>query len=523
MRTIHSFGQFQGNVRNVRRLEEGVGLWKVRLGAAEAGHADARLGTASVPEQLITRPVRQRAATTQVEEKTTNKFLEGISQRRAWRKPSLSGELDLPKENLSEKDYQQRMDELHLELQQISDQARQLSDSVNHPFRESPPQTDSLESVKLDKADSELLRSELRMLAESTSAQGSELGVRSSEFIEMEQTVSVDTAPNGPLVTTNNEQRTINQGQFVLHKTFGFSSAKQEESQSSMLDAGYSPLKGKMQAPQGQSAEDSSRRSPGPELERKPRVWEPAWLETVKESLPGANLPLRDGASERREQLYQDNLYDEDSLLETELAEQRESTESALQQLSRLSDAEISARAKQILGSHTSLESFSQERFNHHFKAGQDYLRRGKYRQAVDAFTLASMYKKASPVAYAGKSQALFAVGEYASSALFLARTLEIYPAYAQFKVDLVGIMGGKEKLDYRIAEAQDCLKLSDSPELQFLLAYVYLQLDRLDEARKAIDEAYSVTYGTSPLGASSQDIPLAEAIQLLKKAIDKP
>jgi len=235
------------------------------------------------------------------------------------------------------------------------------------------------------------------------------------------------------------------------------------------------------------------------------RVWEPEWLDALKDSLPGA-----EAVAERKEQSYEGESHLEKPKSEAELIEQdSEPTESALQQLSRLSDAEISARAKQILGTHENLASFSHHRFNQYFKAGQTYLKQGRYLQAENAFALASMYKPDSPLAYAGRSQALFAVGQYISSALFLTRTLKIYPQYAELKVDLAGIMGGQDKLNNRIADAQECLQLSGAAELQFLLSYIYLQLNKLDEAKQAIDKACK----------QMSDVP---AVQTLKKVIDK-
>jgi hypothetical protein len=69
--------------------------------------------------------------------------------------------------------------------------------------------------------------------------------------------------------------------------------------------------------------------------------------------------------------------------------------------------------------------------------------------------------------------------------------------------------MGGQDKLNNRIADAQECLQLSGAAELNFLLSYIYLQLNKLDEAKKAIDETCK----------QLSDVP---AVQTLKRAIDK-
>ena len=94
------------------------------------------------------------------------------------------------------------------------------------------------------------------------------------------------------------------------------------------------------------------------------------------------------------------------------------------------------------------------------------------------------------------------------SSSLFLSRALEIFPEYAQFKVDLVGMVGDRDKVESRIADIKLWIEKSDSAELQFLLGYVYYQIGRAGEAKKAIDAAY-------------EKLPEAPAVKTLKKAID--
>jgi tetratricopeptide (TPR) repeat protein len=156
-----------------------------------------------------------------------------------------------------------------------------------------------------------------------------------------------------------------------------------------------------------------------------------------------------------------------------------------------------------------SFASYSNDRFNRHIKAAEGYMKEGKYYRAADAYTLATIYKPSDPLGYAGKSQALFAAGEYMSSALFLARALEIFPEYAKFKIDLVGIIGNKDTVETRILEAREWLDKSGSGELEFLLSYVYYQMDRLEFARRAIESA-------------AKKMPDSPAAAALKKAIDE-
>jgi tetratricopeptide (TPR) repeat protein len=141
-------------------------------------------------------------------------------------------------------------------------------------------------------------------------------------------------------------------------------------------------------------------------------------------------------------------------------------------------------------------------------RAAEEYLKRGRYYRAADAYTLAAIYKPNDPLVYAGKSHALFAAGEYMSSALFLSRALEIFPEYARFKIDLVAMVGDKDKLESRITNAEKWLNESDATELRFLLAYVYYQMGRQPEAKKMIDAAF-------------EKMPESAAVAALKEAID--
>jgi tetratricopeptide (TPR) repeat protein len=166
------------------------------------------------------------------------------------------------------------------------------------------------------------------------------------------------------------------------------------------------------------------------------------------------------------------------------------------------------AKAKAIIGSYKSFASFAKDRFNQHLRAAEQYLKQGRYYRAADAYTLAAIYKPDDPLAYAGKSHALFAAGEYMSSALFLSRALEIFPGYARFKIDIEAMVGDRDKLETRIADVEQWLKTSDAAELHFLLGYVYYQMDRLEPAKEAINTAY-------------EKMPEAPAVIVLKEAIE--
>ncbi len=207
--------------------------------------------------------------------------------------------------------------------------------------------------------------------------------------------------------------------------------------------------------------------------------------------------------------------------IETLKPESYREKSSPLDELNKLSQADLSAKAKSIRGSHPNPETFSEARFNQHMRAAEAYLKAGKFYAAADSFALASIYKLdpgeagSDPVqagglalCFAGRGHALLAAGEYMSSALFLSRALEIAPEYARTKIDLTGMLGGENNLESRIAEIKEWMGRSGSAKLEFLLGYVYYRMGRLGPAKQAIDSAW-------------EKMPKSTAIDLVKRAID--
>lgn len=156
-----------------------------------------------------------------------------------------------------------------------------------------------------------------------------------------------------------------------------------------------------------------------------------------------------------------------------------------------------------------SFAAFSDDKFNKYIRAAESYMKQGRFYRAADAYTLATAYKPNNPLGYAGKSIALFATGEYMSSSLFLARALEIFPEYAKFNVDLIGMIGDKDAIENSILDVREWSTRSDSGELEFLLSYVYYQLDRMEFARIMIESA-------------AKKMPDSTAVAAMKKAIDE-
>jgi tetratricopeptide (TPR) repeat protein len=158
---------------------------------------------------------------------------------------------------------------------------------------------------------------------------------------------------------------------------------------------------------------------------------------------------------------------------------------------------------------HKSFAIEANDKFNYYMKSAEDFLKQGKYYRAADSYTLASIYKPSDPLAYAGRSHALFASGEYMSSAYFLTMAINMFPQYVNFKIDLNAMIPDKDRLESRIADIKTWIEKTNSPELNFLLAYIYYQLGNQDLATKAIDTA-------------EQKMPNSQAVKALKQVIEQ-
>lgn len=165
--------------------------------------------------------------------------------------------------------------------------------------------------------------------------------------------------------------------------------------------------------------------------------------------------------------------------------------------------------AEATKGVYETFATLSNDKFNYYMRSAEELLKQGQYYRAADAYTLASIYKPNDPLAYAGRAHALFASGEYMSSAYYLTMAINMFPQYVGFKVDLNAMIPDKDRLESRIADVKQWAEKNNSPELSFLLAYIYHQLGKDDEAAKAINIA-------------AEKLPDSEAVKGLKQAIEK-
>ncbi len=163
--------------------------------------------------------------------------------------------------------------------------------------------------------------------------------------------------------------------------------------------------------------------------------------------------------------------------------------------------------AEYIRGEHKTYKSLADEKFSDFMKAAEEFVREGKFYKAADTYSLAVLWKPEDARAYAGQSFALFAAGEYMSSAYYLSRATEIDPTLVAKKYDLAALIGNRDVFENRMIEITTWQQRSDSGELAFLMAYVFYHEGKIQQASAAIRKA-------------EEKMPNSKATLILKRVI---
>ncbi|MCE5185603.1 MAG: hypothetical protein LLF76_05700 [Planctomycetaceae bacterium] len=163
--------------------------------------------------------------------------------------------------------------------------------------------------------------------------------------------------------------------------------------------------------------------------------------------------------------------------------------------------AQMAAKGKEIIGEYGSYDALAQARFAAYMQTAESYIKEGKFYKAADVYELASVWQPKNARSYLGKGIALFAAGEYMSSAYYIGRAIELDPALAGRAFSFAGLIGDRDVFENRLVEIAEWQKKSNSGELAFLMAYVLLNDGRTAQATEAIDKAVKLM----PDSASAQ------------------
>jgi hypothetical protein len=194
-----------------------------------------------------------------------------------------------------------------------------------------------------------------------------------------------------------------------------------------------------------------------------------------------------------------DLLRDQTALSSPKQSNQQEASEG-------LTDAQ-KAEAAALLSRYKTFEQLAKARREEYLAAAELFLKEGKFYKAADTFALASIWAPGDARPLAGQAFALFAAGEYMSSAFCLSQAIVLNAEVASQKVNLPGLIGDRDVYENRLMEMTTWQERSSSGELAFLMAFVYHHDGKAGKAGDLI------------LTAADQ-IPNDKAIQILRAVI---
>jgi len=193
----------------------------------------------------------------------------------------------------------------------------------------------------------------------------------------------------------------------------------------------------------------------------------------------------------------------EENLFEQEITDEEKEAQKILEE----EQFQKHEEARSILGKHKTFDALAEAKFTEYMKAAEEFIRDGKFYKAADAYSLAVIWMPKDPRPYTGKSFALFAAGEYMSSAYYLNCAIEMEPTLAEKKYDMAALIGDRDTFENRLIEITTWQERSGSGELAFLMAYIYYHDGKIAKAASAIKTA-------------EEKMPDSKAVAILKNII---
>lgn len=157
-------------------------------------------------------------------------------------------------------------------------------------------------------------------------------------------------------------------------------------------------------------------------------------------------------------------------------------------------------------------ERFASGRSEEYLQLGESFLKNSQYYKAADAFELASLWDRKNPLLVLARSHALFAAGEYMSSAFFLSQAVEMEPKVLQGRVDWASLLDSRDAFESRLTELSTWQQRSNSPELALLLGYVLLQDGKITRARISAEYAHDMMPNSTAAEKLLQAVQAAES-----------
>ena len=257
---------------------------------------------------------------------------------------------------------------------------------------------------------------------------------------------------------------------------------------------------------------------PDKPADTKTRETEPGFYELTKQHLEKFNKDLqakKDAdlpGDTQQQQSYPEslqNISDKIDPLTADKTQQDKAQTTGEDRFSKINKLAETYAARAAIDKYGSYEAYTDAKFEHYIKAAEQYMLQGRYYIAASTYDLAGVFKSENVIFQIGKAHALFAAGEYMSSAFSLARAIEAWPEYVNIKIDLQQIFGkeNKDDIDDRLIDLEKWLDISNAGELNFLAAYIYYHKGNITKAKTYISQA-------------AEEMPESKAVEILKNAI---
>jgi hypothetical protein len=204
----------------------------------------------------------------------------------------------------------------------------------------------------------------------------------------------------------------------------------------------------------------------------------------------------------------------EDELKQKETETAQKKTAETKQESPQTKEADGSAAVSDPKSKYKTFTSLAEAKALEYITAAQQFLKEGKFYKAVDSFALAAVWQPENAAAHIGQVGALFAAGEYMSSAYYLNQELTVRPELAGQKIAPAVLMPDRDIFENRLLEIATWQEQSRSGELAFLMAYMFWQDDKVSKAQDMIAKAQTLL---------PQDPAVKTLAQVISPAVSKP
>lgn len=213
------------------------------------------------------------------------------------------------------------------------------------------------------------------------------------------------------------------------------------------------------------------------------------------------------GLTDEIEQTEIDNPLTVEGQAAAEKPSQKPSEQGRSKVLLRPEDFVDPAQGRALLKEYSDLQHLAAAKSEEYLLLGEQFLKSGQFYKAADAFELACVWDRRNPLLILARSHALFAAGEYMSSAFYLSQALEMEPKVLSSRFDWASLLDSRDTFENRLTELSTWQQRSHSPELALLTGYVLFHDGKITRARISAEFARDM-------------MPDSKAAQVLLEAI---